>query len=251
MEVFINDVDLALNLHERIWEEIQEDLALEKTRNRVKPLVERYGGMNHRLLQPDAEHWDRYVILPQAQKEWPEYIKVLRKGWPSSTRKHPPVTRLAVLLWVEQLHYPDLGETTLMDLQDLFPERSAEATRQAEYRWRCRDLLRGQIPGVAVQIVSTPIRSARARQAVLYRDEYTCRNPHCTGQPYDKNDRDIPLLHVDHVLGLGELGPDDPRNMITLCPNCHAVKTHGQSRKQLSVELSKIARQRHAATWGD
>jgi 5-methylcytosine-specific restriction protein A len=33
--------------------------------------------------------------------------------------------------------------------------------------------------------------------------------------------------------------------MIALCPNCHAIKTHGRTREQLRQELLTIARQRH------
>lgn len=246
-EAFADDGGgLALALHESIWEGIQEDLARGTTRNRVKPLVDDFANKDHPLMRPDALHWDRLVILPHAEKEWPEHIAILREGWPG---KHPPVTRLAILLWLERLYQPDLGDTTLTDLRGLFPERSAEATRHAEYRRQCRGLLRWQAPGTAMQAVSTPIRSARARRAVLYRDEYTCRNPHCTGQPDDVNDRGKPLVHVDHILELGSYGPDDPRNMITLCPNCHEVKTHGRSRDPLSAELSEIAQQRHAVLW--
>lgn len=251
-EVFIDDGGgLALALHESIWEGIREDLAQGRTRNQVKPLVEYYGGKDHPLMRPTALHWDRLVIRPHAEKEWPQHIAILRDSWPGSVRKHPPVTRLAVLLWLEWLYHLDLGETMLTDLYDLFLKRSAEATRQAEYRRRCRDLLGWQAPSIVLQAVSTPIRSARAKQAVLYRDEYMCRNLRCTGQPDDVNDRGKPLVHVDHILELGDYGPDDPRNMITLCPNCHEVKTRGRSRDRLSAELSEIAWQRHAAIWGE
>ena len=246
-EVFTDDGGvLALAFHESIWEGIQEDLAQGSTTNQVKPLLEEFGGEENPLMRQDALHWDRLVILPHAEKEWPEHFAILREGWPG---ERPPVTRLAILLWLERLYQPVLGDTTLTDLRDLFPERSAEATRQAEYRRLCRGLLQGQVPDTVTRAVSIRIRSARARKAVLCRDEYKCSNPHCTGQPYDVNDRGEPLVEVDHILELGIRGPDDPQNMITLCPNCHKVKTHGHSRDQLSAELSEIARQRHAVLW--
>lgn len=210
----------------------------------------RFAGADHRLLKSDAEHWDRRVILPHAEKEWPKKIEILRNGWPGGASKHRPVTRLAVLLWLERLYHPDLGDTTLTDLHDLFSEQPQEVTRQAEYRRQCRGLLQGQAPGTVKKTVSIPIRSTRARSAVLYRDEYTCRNPRCTGQPDDVNDQGKPIVHVDHILELGDSGPDDPRNMITLCPNCHAIKTLGRSRSHLSTELAEIALQRHATLWG-
>lgn len=241
---------LALALHDSIWEGFHEDLAKGSTSNQIKPLMKRFAGTDHRLLKSDAAHWDRFVILPHAEKEWPEKIAILRNGWPGGAGKHRPVTRLAVLLWLEQLYHPDLGDTTLTDLHGLFSEQPGEATRQAEYRRRCSGLLQGQAPGTVMKTVSTPIRSARARNAVLFRDEYTCRNPRCTGQPDDVNDQGKPIVHVDHILELGASGPDDPRNMITLCPNCHAIKTLGRSRGQLGTELAEIALHRHATLWG-
>ena len=36
-----------------------------------------------------------------------------------------------------------------------------------------------------------------------------------------------PVLEVDHIHDLALGGPDDPAQMIALCPNCHAVKTRG------------------------
>lgn len=204
--------DLVLALHEGIWEEFQQDLARGTTRNKMKPLMERYGGEDHPLLSPDARQWDRLVVLPYAEVEWPKHLAILRESWPGDSRKHPPVTRLAVRLWLERLYQPDLGFTTLTDLRDLFSERWEAAVRQAEYRRRCRDLLDWQVPGTIRQVVSTPIRSARAKQAVLYRDEYTCRNPRCIGQPYDVTDQGAQIVHVDHILELGNSGPDDPEH---------------------------------------
>jgi HNH endonuclease len=242
--------ELALALHYSIWEGFHEDLAKGSTSNQVKPLMKQCASADHRLLKSDAEHWDRLVILPHAEKEWPEKIAILRNGWPGGAGKHRPVTRLAVLLWLERLYHPDLGDTTLTDLQDLFSMQPEEAARQAEYRRYCSGLLQGKVPGTFEETVSTRIRSARARNAVLYRDEYTCRNPRCTGQCDDVNDKGKPIVHVDHIRELGDSGPDDPRNMITLCPNCHAIKTLGRSRGQLTDKLSEIALQRHATLWG-
>ena len=206
---------LALALHESIWKGFHDDLEQGSTSNQVKHLMKRYAVADHRLLKSDADRWERLVILPHAEKEWPEKIAILRNGWPGGAVKHRPVTRLAVLLWLERL-YPDLGDTTLTDLHELFSEQPGEAVRQAEYRHQCRGLLQGNAPGTVKKTASTLIRSARARNAVLYRDEYTCRNPRCTGQPDDVNDRGKPIVHVDHIRELGDSGLDDPRNMITL-----------------------------------
>jgi 5-methylcytosine-specific restriction protein A len=44
---------------------------------------------------------------------------------------------------------------------------------------------------------------------------------------------------------LAKDGPDDPIQMIALCPNCHAVKTRSRDREQLRQRLFEVARQRH------
>ena len=41
--------------------------------------------------------------------------------------------------------------------------------------------------------------------------------------------------------------PDEPAQMIALCPNCHALKTRGREREQLRQVLFEVARRRHNA----
>ncbi|MGW8993457.1 hypothetical protein ACWGRF_26540 [Streptomyces zhihengii] len=92
-----------------------------------------------------------------------------------------------------------------------------------------------------------PLRSAAARRAVLERSGGRCENPACGGAPDDVTDRGAPLLEVDHVLDLALGGPDHPRVMVALCPNCHAVKTRGRTREDLRAVLLDVARSRHEA----
>ena len=42
-------------------------------------------------------------------------------------------------------------------------------------------------------------------------------------------------------------GPDDPAQMVALCPNCHAIKTRGRTRETLRQMLLEVARTRHSA----
>jgi 5-methylcytosine-specific restriction enzyme A len=53
------------------------------------------------------------------------------------------------------------------------------------------------------------------------------------------------ILEVDHIHDLALGGPDDPSQMIALCPNCHAIKTRGSTRHGLNKVLLEEARQRH------
>lgn len=91
------------------------------------------------------------------------------------------------------------------------------------------------------------LRLGSARRAVLLRSEGHCENPHCTGQPQDTTDAGQPILEVDHIHDLAKGGPDHPKQMIALCPNCHAIKTRGSTREQLRHELFTAAIRRHEA----
>jgi 5-methylcytosine-specific restriction enzyme A len=89
------------------------------------------------------------------------------------------------------------------------------------------------------------IRSEAARRAVLLRCAGICENPDCLGHPYVLTDAGDPILEIDHIHDLAKGGTDDPRQMIALCPNCHAVKTRGRNREDLRQRLFAVARRRH------
>jgi 5-methylcytosine-specific restriction protein A len=77
------------------------------------------------------------------------------------------------------------------------------------------------------------------------RSEGRCENPDCTGDIHDLTDSGTPILEVDHIHDLALGGPDDPAQMIALCPNCHAIKTRGRTRDELRELLLAVAKQRH------
>lgn len=84
-------------------------------------------------------------------------------------------------------------------------------------------------------------RSAAARRAVLTRCVGNCESARCTGMPSERNRRGEPILDVDHVLDLALGGEDHPRNMVALCPNCHACKTRGAEAARWRRELARVA----------
>ncbi len=99
----------------------------------------------------------------------------------------------------------------------------------------------------ADRTVSLPVRSAAARRAVLVRSGGRCENPRCAGDVQDRTRAGDPILEIDHVWDLALGGPDDPAQMVALCPNCHAVKTRGRTGEQLRAELLAVALSRHEA----
>ncbi|MEU2130294.1 HNH endonuclease signature motif containing protein [Streptomyces sp. NPDC091387] len=56
-----------------------------------------------------------------------------------------------------------------------------------------------------------------------------------------------PLLEADHIDDHAGGGRDHPAAMIALCPNCHANKTRGAGRAELTERLRWVAVGLHAA----
>jgi 5-methylcytosine-specific restriction protein A len=141
-----------------------------------------------------------------------------------------------------------LSELGLSETQVTSPLEISFAARAAEYQrlcervdvfWRERDTRR------ADRSSSVPVRSADAREAVLFRSEGQCENPECTGDIDDSTESGAPILEIDHIHDLALGGDDDPLQMIALCPNCHARKTRGVKRYQLKPILLATAKARH------
>jgi 5-methylcytosine-specific restriction protein A len=141
-----------------------------------------------------------------------------------------------------------LGELGLSGQQTGSPAEAALRVRAAEYRRLCdrADVFWAGRDGARANRTSAdPVRSAAARQAVLLRSEGRCENPSCTGDIDDLTDSGDPILEIDHVHDLAQGGPDNPVQMIALCPNCHAIKTRGSTRERLHQILLTVAMQRH------
>ncbi|GAA1167028.1 hypothetical protein GCM10009654_25030 [Streptomyces hebeiensis] len=134
---------------------------------------------------------------------------------------------------------------------DMSPMLMDPVARAAQYEKMCtlvalrEEFVRGRR---RERVVRDPVRSGWARKAVLLRSEGLCENPKCTGQPDDVTDGGEPILEVDHIVEIARGGPDHPSQMIALCPNCHAVKTRGRTRYELSAIFLRVARERHMST---
>jgi len=141
-----------------------------------------------------------------------------------------------------------LSELGLSEPEVTSPLEMSFAVRAAEYQRRCAraDVFwRGRDTKRADRASSAPIRSQDARNAVLLRSEGHCENPRCTGDIQDHTDKGAPILEIDHIHDLALDGDDDPRQMIALCPNCHAAKTRGTKRDELKPILLATAKDRH------
>jgi 5-methylcytosine-specific restriction enzyme A len=128
------------------------------------------------------------------------------------------------------------------------PAEMAFSDRAAGYRRLCEraDVFwTGREDTRTPRTSADPVRSRAARQAVILRSKGRCENPGCTGDIKDVTDRGEPLLEVDHIQDIAKGGPDDPIQMIALCPNCHTIKTHGRTREQLRQKLLAVAERLH------
>ncbi|MDR7086857.1 hypothetical protein J2X11_001696 [Aeromicrobium panaciterrae] len=105
----------------------------------------------------------------------------------------------------------------------------------------------GQSKGPSGVVKTNYPRSVAARRAVLVRCGGKCESPWCTGAPGELNRQGEPILDVDHIKDLAAGGEDLPRNMVALCPNCHAVKTRGTNAVGRRKQLLAVAAAAHQA----
>lgn len=127
----------------------------------------------------------------------------------------------------------------------LTPKEARQAYRKLVYEVESKE--RYTYGERRISETSRPIRLEGAKRAVLLRCQGWCENPDCGGQPTDVTDSGQAILEVDHVEDLALGGRDHPVNMVALCPNCHAMKTHGRARESLREVLRKVAAEAHAA----
>jgi 5-methylcytosine-specific restriction protein A len=165
-----------------------------------------------------------------------------------------PEARAAAVRALTQTYFVDADPAALLDELGLSsprtgsPAEAAFSARAAEYRRLCDRVdvfWSGRDSARASRTSADPVRSADARRAVLLRSEGRCENPGCTGDIHDLTDSGDPILEIDHIHDLAQGGPDNPVQMIALCPNCHAIKTRGRTREKLRSVLLTAAMRRH------
>jgi predicted restriction endonuclease len=117
---------------------------------------------------------------------------------------------------------------------------------------------------------ATPARLRLAERAVtmarrLARDQFFARsarllaNHRCAVCPQQLDYRDVNILEVAHIRPVSARGPDDPRNVLVLCPTHHALFDEGLwslsddgqviSSRKLAPSLAKQLAERIPAEW--
>lgn len=82
------------------------------------------------------------------------------------------------------------------------------------------------------------LRSKEVYTYVLARAKGICES--CNSpSPFKKIKNQVPYLEPHHIRRLTDGGPDDPRCMGAICPNCHREIHHGMEGKRRNKELQK------------
>ncbi|MCX5410153.1 HNH endonuclease (plasmid) [Streptomyces sp. NBC_00335] len=123
----------------------------------------------------------------------------------------------------------------------------AEEARDGDrYRHVCAKLKASERDGRTVERTIVEVyRDPQAVEAVRARAQDKCENPDCGGMPSDKTPDGRAILQVDHIMDLALGGRDYPKNMIALCPNCHAMKTYGSRKEELRRLFKRVAKEAH------
>ena len=82
------------------------------------------------------------------------------------------------------------------------------------------------------------LRSCAVRRYALERSNGICE--YCESQAPFLTDDGEPYLEVHHMIQLADDGPDDPENVIALCPNCHRKAHHSSDADEVNSEMIKI-----------
>lgn len=81
-------------------------------------------------------------------------------------------------------------------------------------------------------------RSSEVKAYILARAKGFCEG--CNEKAPFMNKEGNPYLETHHVSKLADGGPDDPRFVIALCPNCHRKAHHSNIHEKYNQELIKI-----------
>lgn len=91
------------------------------------------------------------------------------------------------------------------------------------------------VPAKTVTISTVFERDRIIRSYVLKRSKGNCED--CGHAAPFLTANGAPFLEVHHIRRLTDGGPDDPRFMIALCPNCHRRAHHGIDAKDRNIRM--------------
>jgi 5-methylcytosine-specific restriction protein A len=92
--------------------------------------------------------------------------------------------------------------------------------------------------------VSVYERSRRVCAYVYARAAGVCE--HCENDAPFSRPNGTPYLEAHHIRRLTDGGPDDPRTMIALCPNCHREAHSSANRDEVNLQMQTVVNRREA-----
>jgi 5-methylcytosine-specific restriction protein A len=120
----------------------------------------------------------------------------------------------------------DMAEATLDELYDLAKRASPEGARKSTDTTRAESYTRSNV----------------VKRFALREADGLCQGCEKSA-PFRDEDGD-PYLEVHHLHRVSDRGPDDPDNVIALCPNCHARVHYGSDGDEFNHELLEKASSR-------
>jgi 5-methylcytosine-specific restriction enzyme A len=80
-------------------------------------------------------------------------------------------------------------------------------------------------------------RSAAVREYVLIRADGTCES--CGNTAPFKREDGTPYLELHHIWRLSDYGPDHPKWVGAICPNCHQEMHYGENGVEKNRQLQQ------------
>nr|WP_245419013.1 HNH endonuclease signature motif containing protein [Phyllobacterium endophyticum] len=91
-------------------------------------------------------------------------------------------------------------------------------------------------PGKTKTTTTVFERSRHVRDYVVARAKGTCEG--CKGPAPFLRSNGVPYLEPHHIRRMTDGGPDDPRHVIALCPNCHRRVHSGADGFDFNIKLA-------------
>jgi len=114
----------------------------------------------------------------------------------------------------------ELKEMSFSEIRDLAYERAEESPKKKQIK------------------TNYVKRDKLIREYALRRANGYCE--YCGSEAPFKTKDLRPYLEVHHIYKLSDGGPDDPRWVIALCPNCHRKAHYGKEADRMKEEMAKI-----------
>lgn len=96
--------------------------------------------------------------------------------------------------------------------------------------------------GGAVEVAAGNAKQKAFKRSAVIRDYALCRSEglceRCRNPAPFQTSKGKPFLEVHHIFRLTDGGPDHPRSVAALCPNCHRAAHHAGDKSTIKEDLA-------------